>query len=184
MTSTTAFSLANDQALARIKALNLDALDPLTEVLELLKREDEDLIEDHLNQVGYVMEFAITLLPFGHFAQMSQLHSQKVLEEYNKELLTFSSQGRESEFLKATPELFGLKFPWDTAQHLEQLTVPQKAKAPSKNNTSSSSGFQKPPSTNQVIDITTLQGNDLTSGSATLFLVPKKNGQMRPVYQP
>ena len=111
------------------------------------------------------MQSVITLLG-NAFAQMSQLHSQKVLEEYNKKLLTFS-QGRESEFLKAAPELFGLKFPRDTAQHLDQMTVPQKTKAPSKNNTSSSSGFRKPPSTNQVIDITTLQGNDLTSGSGS-----------------
>jgi len=36
----------NDQALARIQALNLDALGPLTEVLELLNREDEDFTED------------------------------------------------------------------------------------------------------------------------------------------
>ena len=32
----------NDQALARIQALNLDALGPLNELLELLNREDEE----------------------------------------------------------------------------------------------------------------------------------------------
>jgi len=135
---------ANDQALARIQALNLDALGPLTEVLELLNKEEEDFTVDHLNQVGYAVKSEITLLG-NAFAQMSQLRCQKVLEEYNKELLTFA-QGREAEFLKAAPELFGPKFPRDAAEHLEQLAALQKARVPSKNNTGSSSGFQKPPS--------------------------------------
>lgn len=94
----------NDQALARTQALYSDTLGPLTEVLELLNKEGEDFTEEHLNQVGYAVESAITLLG-NAFAQMSQLRRQKILEEYNKELLTFA-QGRKS-FLKAAPELFG-----------------------------------------------------------------------------
>ena len=62
------------------------------------------------------MESAITLLG-NAFAQMSVLRRQRVLEEYNKELLT-SAQGREAEFLKTAPELLGPKFPHDDTEHL------------------------------------------------------------------
>ena len=72
------------------------------------------------------------------------LRHQRVLEEYNKDLLTFA-QGRETEFLKAAPELFGPKFPRDATEHLDQLAALRKAKS-SSSGTGSSLGFQKPPS--------------------------------------
>ncbi|XP_065889882.1 uncharacterized protein [Dysidea avara] len=58
---------SNDQALARTQALNSDTLAPLMEVLEILNKEEEDFTTEHLNQ--------------------------KVLEEYNKELLTLPKEG-------------------------------------------------------------------------------------------
>jgi len=98
----------NDQALARIQALNSDALGPLTELLELLNREDdEEEAPDLRERVGYAVESAITLLG-NAFVQMSALRRQKVLEEYNKELITFAQgKEREAEFLKVAPNLFG-----------------------------------------------------------------------------
>jgi len=135
----------NDKALARIQALNSDALGPLTELMELLNREnEEDEVPDLRDQVGYVVESAITLLG-NAFAQMSALRRQKVLEEYNKELITFAQgKERETEFLKAAPDLFGSKFPRDATEHLAQLAALQKAKASTSSNSSSS--FRKPPS--------------------------------------
>ena len=84
----------------------------------MLNKDDTDISTD---QVGYTVESAITLLG-NAFAQMSMLCRQKVLEEYNKELLMFA-QGRETEFLKAAPELFRPKFPRDASEHLDQLAA-------------------------------------------------------------
>ena len=96
-------------------------------------------------RVGYAVESAITLLG-NAFTQMSTLRRQKVLEEYNKELLTFAQgKDREAEFLKAAPELFGPKFPRDATEHLEQLAALQKAKS-SSNSNNNSLVFRKPPS--------------------------------------
>lgn len=112
-----------DKALARIQTLNLDALAPLIDLLEQLNGEKE-ITSD---QVGYAVESAITLLGNAS-AQMSTLRRQKVLEEYNRDLLSFA-QGREAEFLAAAPQLFGPKFPGDAAEHLDQLAALRKAKA-------------------------------------------------------
>ena len=60
------------------------------------------------DQVRYAVESAITLLG-NAFAQILMLHHQRVLKEYNKELPTFA-QGRETELLKATSEVFRPKF--------------------------------------------------------------------------
>lgn len=97
---------SNDQALARIQALNSNTLGPLTELLEKINKENADISFD---QVGYAVESAIILLG-NAFAQMSMLRRQRVLKEYNKELLTFA-QGRVTEFLKATQNCLGQNFP-------------------------------------------------------------------------
>ena len=65
---------SNDQALARIQTLNSDTLAPLTELLEMLNKEDSEITFD---QVGYAVESAITLLG-NAFAQMSMLRRQRV----------------------------------------------------------------------------------------------------------
>ena len=59
----------------------------------MLNKDDTDISTD---QVGYTVESAITLLG-NAFAQMSMLCRQKVLEEYNKELLMFA-QGEKQSF--------------------------------------------------------------------------------------
>ena len=47
----------------------------------------------------------------------------KVLEEYNKDLLSFA-QEREEEFIKAAPQLLEVQFPEDAADHLEEVAAP------------------------------------------------------------
>ena len=111
------------QALARIQTLKLDALDPFTELLELISKEKE-ITSD---QVGYTVESAITLLSNAS-AHMSTLHWQKVLMSTNRDLLSFA-QGREAQFLTAALQPFGLKLTGDATEHLEQLAVLQKVKA-------------------------------------------------------
>lgn len=77
---------SNDQALARIQVLNSDTLSPHSELLEMLSK---DGIQISNEQARLGVESAITLLG-NAFAHMSMLRRQRVLEEYNKELLTFA----------------------------------------------------------------------------------------------
>ena len=85
------------------------------------------------------------LLPFWVTppSQMSFLQRQKVLEEYNKDLLSFT-QEREETFIKAAPQLFGSQFPKDAADHLEQVAALKRAKSLLSSSTSGSD-FHKAP---------------------------------------
>ena len=72
------------------------------------------------------MESAITLI--GNFSyQMSISRRQKILEEYNKDPLSFA-QDRE-EFTKAAPQLFGAQFPKEATDHLDQVEALRRAKS-------------------------------------------------------
>jgi len=125
---------SNDWTLSRIQALTLDALAPLTSILELFHSETEEISSE---QVANAVESAVTLLGNAS-CHISELRRTKVLEEYNKELVTWA-QDREAVFLKAAPQLFGSEFPKDATDHLETVTALQKAKSTS----SSSSVFRK-----------------------------------------
>ena len=85
------------------------------------------------------MESAVTLLGNAS-SQMSGLRRQEVLEEYNKDLLSFAKE-REATLIKAAPLLFGPQFPKDASDHLEQVAALKRAK--SSTSYSSGSGFQK-----------------------------------------
>ena len=122
----------NDKVLARLQALTLDAVGPLTHLLDKLNSEEAEIDAD---EVGYAVESAITLIGNAS-SQMSILRRQKILEEYNKDLLSFA-QDREEEFTKAAPQLFGAQFPKEAADHLDQVAALRRAKS------SSSQGFHK-----------------------------------------
>lgn len=66
--------------------LNSDTLSPHSELLEMLSK---DGIQISNEQARLGVESAIILLG-NVFAHMSMLRRQRVLEEYNKELLTFA----------------------------------------------------------------------------------------------
>ena len=78
----------NDKALARVQALTLDAIGPLTNLLEKL---NSDEVEISAEDVRYAVESAVTLLGDAS-SQMSGLRRQKVLKEYNKDLLSFAKE--------------------------------------------------------------------------------------------
>lgn len=123
----------NDKALAHIQLLTLDAIRPLTELLEKLNLEETDIMAE---EVGYVVKSTITLL--GNAAsQISRLRRQKVLEEYNRDLLSFAKE-REATFIKAAPLLFKAQFPKVTVD-LEQVAAHKRAKI----STSHSSDFHQ-----------------------------------------
>ena len=75
----------NDKGLAHVQSLALDAISPLNELLEKLNLEETDVMPE---EVGYMVESAITVLGNAS-SQVSGLCGQKVLEEYNKDLLSF-----------------------------------------------------------------------------------------------
>jgi len=113
----------NDWTLSRIQALTLDALAPLTSILELFNL-DVDEIQSEV--VAKAVESAVVLL--GNTpSHIPNLRRTKVLEEYNKDLVTWA-QDREGEFLKAAPQLFGPEFPKDSTIHLEQVAALRKAR--------------------------------------------------------
>ena len=102
-----------------------------------------------------------------HFAQMSALYLQKVLEEYNKEFLTFV-QGKENKkcFSKPLSWPFQVEVSSNFTEHLAKLAARQKVKASSSSN--SSLVFQRPPTITSFTVDTTLQGSNhnLTPGKA------------------
>ena len=114
---------ANEKTLARLQAITLNAVGPLTDLLEKL---NSDAVEIDADKVGYTVESAITLI--GNVSsQISIFRREKILEEYNMDLLSFA-QDREGEFIKAAPMLFGAQFPKDAADHLEQVAALRRAK--------------------------------------------------------
>ena len=83
----------NDKVLASLQALRLDAVGPLIHILE---KFNSDKSEINADKVCYVVESTITLIRNAS-SRMSSLQRQKILKEYNKELLSFA-QDREEEF--------------------------------------------------------------------------------------
>ena len=114
----------NDKVLACLQALTLDTVGPLTHLLEKLNLEESEIDAD---EVGYAVESAIKQIGNAS-SQMSILRRQKILEEYNKDLLSFA-QDREEEFTKAAPQLFGAQFPKEAADHLDQVEALRRAKS-------------------------------------------------------
>ena len=93
---------ANHWTLSRIQVLILDALAPLTNVLELFNSGAEEISSD---QVSKAMELAVVLL--GNVScHISTLRRAKALKEKN--LVTWT-QDHEVKFLKAAPQLLGAR---------------------------------------------------------------------------
>ena len=113
----------NDWTLSRIQALTLDALAPLTSILELFNSDAEEIQSE---VVAKAVESAVVLLGNAS-SHISNLWRTKVLEEYNKDLVTWA-QDHEGEFLKAAPQLFGPEFPKHATTHLEQVAALRKAR--------------------------------------------------------
>ena len=124
---------ANDKVLARLQVLMLDAVRPLTDIIEKLNSGESEIDAD---KVGYAVESTIMLIGNAS-SQMSVLQRQKILEEYNRDLLSFAHD-REDEFTKAAPQLFGAQFPKDAADHLEQVAALRRTKS-----SASNQGFRK-----------------------------------------
>jgi len=120
--------------LAHIQMFILDAVGPLSNILDRINGEIHRIQEDSkakpeigLDDVAGEIKAALTLVGNAS-AQYSILQRTKVLEEYNKQLLSFCND-REAEFKAAVPQLFGQAFAKDASDYLDQLVTICKAKA-------------------------------------------------------
>ena len=122
---------STDQSLARLQALMLDAVGPLTDLLEKMGNS-EDGNEETLDfqVVEDTIQSALAFL--GNAAtQFSIYRRTKILEEYNKELVSFSEE-LEPELRAAAPLLFGPSFTKQAADHLGQVEALKKVKGKGK----------------------------------------------------
>ena len=125
---------SNAWILSRIQALMLDAMAPLSEVMELFHSDAEEISSE---DIAKAVEAAITLIGNAS-SQLSTLRRTHVLREYNKDLLEWA-QKREAKFIENAPALFGQDFPKEVTDYLDQVAALRRAKAAAKH----SSGFQK-----------------------------------------
>ena len=127
-----------DQSFARLQALMLDAVGPLTDLLERInvsKPADDNEEEDQQGvDLQVVEDAAQTALVFlGNTAtQFSAYQRTKILEEYNKDLMSFSEKV-EPDLRAAAPLLFGSSFTKQASEHLSQVEVLRKVKGKRKN---------------------------------------------------
>ena len=117
----------NNKALAHIQTLTLTP-----SLNDLLEKLNSDKTEISAEEVEYAVESAVTLLG-NVLSQIPGLRTQKVLKEYNKDLLSFAKE-REATFIKAASLLFGPQFPKDATDYLEQVGVLKRANSSSSYN--------------------------------------------------
>ena len=129
---------STDTALVRLQALTLDAIGPLTDLLEKMAacgNSSEDFLD--LQVVEDAVQLALVLLGNAS-TQFSVYPCTKVLEDFNKDLISFAEE-KEPELRGAAPHLFGFAFTKQAADHLEQVEALRKAKGKAKK------VFSKPP---------------------------------------
>ena len=127
---------SSDQTLARLQALVLDAVGPLTDLLERINRSvpsegQENEEEQGVDlSIGDSVQSALAFL--GNAAtQFSAYRRTKILEEYNKDLVSFSEEV-EPALRAAAPLLFGQSFTKQAADHLGQVEALRKVKGKGK----------------------------------------------------
>ena len=129
-----------DKSLAHLQALMLDAVGPISKALEQLNiasdNESEE-IELDLEKLGSALETALTFLGNAS-TQPSNLRRVKLMEDINKELVTYTTE-QEEHFTAQAPMLFGNEFMKNATEHWEQVKALRKMR----DHPSTSSVFQK-----------------------------------------
>ena len=127
----------------------LDTVGPLTDLLERISRsvpsEGQEDEEDQGLDLQVVEDSVQSALAFlGNAAtQFSAYRRTKILEEYNKDLVSFSEEV-EPDLQAAAPLLFGQSFTKQAADHLGQVEALRKVKGKGKK------VFSRPPLQKQV----------------------------------
>ena len=106
---------ANDSLFSDIQAHFLDAVGPLTGIIEAINGGKQLAIED----VESAVKASLTLLRnVSH--RCTSIRRQGVLQDYNKDLVSYATESDEL-FSSATKTLLGLAFPEKAATHLHQM---------------------------------------------------------------
>ena len=110
------------QALARIQALTLDAVGPLSEALEMINcEEEEDKVEVDLDleKLGATLEATMTLIG-NTSTQIANIRRQRIMEDVNKDLVPFTME-QEAHFTVQAPMLFGPEFMKNVTEYWDQV---------------------------------------------------------------
>ena len=129
---------SSDSQLSEIQAHFLDAVGPLTGMLESINSGSVLNIEDVEQAVRAALSF------LGNAS--SRCTSQRrlgILSEYNRDLVSFATESNEL-FSSATTTLFGPSFPEKAAAHIKQMQTLRNSRLPA--NPPKSQGFSKAPS--------------------------------------
>jgi len=138
---------STDCSLYTLQRLILEAIGPLSQLLEAVNDPNPEVSMD---QVGEAVKTAITLL--ANASNKSYfMRRTKILEEYNKELVTFA-QAKERDWASAAPRLFGPNFLKEAMDYLPNLELIRKVKQPHQN-------FHQPP-----LGVGRGGGKDLSNG--------------------
>ena len=106
---------STDTSLSRIQALFLNAVEPLSDLLDKVNNNAELSVEDMEGAVKAALTF------IGNASsQCTTHHKTGILEEYNKDLVSFSQESGEL-FASATNTLFVPSFLEKAAEHIKQL---------------------------------------------------------------
>ena len=131
---------SNDNLFSDIQAHFLDAVGPLTGILESINSGTELAIEEVESAVKATLTF------LGNASSRStSIRRQGVLQDYNKDLMSFASESDEL-FGSATKTLLGPAFPEKASAHLRQMQTLRNSKISNVAPKSKQQGFQRAPS--------------------------------------
>ena len=126
-----------DTSLSRIQALFLDAVGPLSDLFDKVNNSTELSVEDMEGAVKAALTFICNAS-----SQYTALCRTEILEEYNKDLVSFSQESGKL-FASATNTLVGPSFQEKAAEHLKQLLTLRQARGGGTNK--SNQAFSKAP---------------------------------------
>ena len=128
----------------------LDAVGPLTDLLERINdskpaddKEEEDQQGVDLQLVEDAAQAALAFLG-NAAAQFSAYRRTKILEEYNKDRVSFSEEVK-PDLWAAAPLLFGSSFTKQASEHLSQVEALKKVKGKGKK------VFSRPPCKDRLV---------------------------------
>ena len=115
-----------DKLLARIQALTLDAAGPLSEALEMVHAVDGDSDQVELDLEKLMAALETSLAFIGNAScQTSNLRRQKIMEDINKDLISYTAE-QEEHFTAQAPMLFGQHFMKNATEHWDQVKALRK----------------------------------------------------------
>lgn len=122
-----------DKDLTRVQHHILDALAPLTAIIEASEKDERISLEDVLKTV----KSACRLIGNAN-CKMSQLRREKAVLDFNKSLLPVV---RETDFKSASPNLFGPEFARQSKEYVEQVRAMRSSLSKPKPHTQQSRRF-------------------------------------------